>query len=307
MRVVVALIKDYVFERVVLQLLNLREVFKIMKALKVIGLIILILVLLAAGGLGLICLGVLDFYAGDRSNTDLTNFDCDRIEVYDAWLRDDLGEPDMRLPLEDGDIPIYDADGMPLETLIRDGRIVVYDYDLKDYVELEMEGLPEGRPYYELFGVDPEVDLFAEGVHTISFKCANYLIDTLVGHAFCYYRGLDTGRLDFHMSAQEFTQGFVGNYEQKTVWSYFQPEKPDSKIVPYVDETHEKYLADEAFEVLEYLKHWDGEGDIVLYSPWNSYKLFLYDIELNPELDDELFTAEGLERYKGLEFYKDLQ
>lgn len=307
-----------------------------MKVLKNIGLFVLVLLLLALVGVGvyfgwlyLMHLGYIDYPEVPRPRSEeLTNFDHDIVKQFDDWERSEQGEPDMYLPLRDGSYPLlYGIERDFLELLaaggpiefgkdynyvdmdVEDGRVsAIFDDSVGEYVDDfdVSDRLRDGRPCEEMYGVDPAVDLIADGLSTLSFKLASYGWGGDLGtHAFFYFRGIDTGEYDYHISAQELNDGFVGNYEQRMIWIYSCPERSD-EIAAYQCNSPYGYLASFDYSLIDNVRHWDGKSVIVAYCPFTYSKSFIYDIELNPELDDYLFTSDSLLRYHGLEFYKDL-
>lgn len=279
------------------------------KVLKVFGIILLVAAILLALWYGIVYL----LYFADVIGSP-TVFDRDMIRQFGKWERIEQGEPDMYLPAKDREYTIFnyevyhDSDEYFCYLVdVKGGKIVsiaeghtgepmeLSDVDLSEY-------LHDGRLCDELYGVDP--DNFIEDLRTVSFKYAGYSSGPeLMSHKYVYFRGIDTGKYDYHISAQELNWGHVGVYEDKVVWGYANPMRSKNYMGEYY-ETHEEYLSDSFFDLIDMVRHWDGESIIVSYCPRNNAREFIYDIEINPELDDYLFTPESLLRYHKHEFYR---
>ncbi|NLI74749.1 MAG: hypothetical protein GX369_08310 [Euryarchaeota archaeon] len=301
-----------------------------MKVLKIIGKVFLVLLVIAV-----LAVGAWYGYQYLLLHTSQVAFDRGRVSEFGAWKRKEQGEPDMYIPVSDGecyfimdkyvyyDVDIDDesqetlelfddgnrslnytvgvVDGFPVSVTDEAGE-QVDDFDLSGY-------LHDGRVCYEVYGVDPDVCI--DDLSTVSFKYAGYggldeNRSALMTHYWVHMRGIDTGKCDYHLSAQKYHHGSVGNYEEKMEWCYGAPLDND-EIVPVPQYSHEDYLCNSPFRYVKFIRHWDGESDIVAYAPYRETRTHIYDIELNPELDDYLFEPESLLRYRNHEFYKGLQ
>ena len=212
------------------------------------------------------------------SNSHYVEFDKEKIDEFDKWSREDEGEPDVIFISGPGE---YDPNK----------NYKVYDPDDPSTYDIDH--------VIEVFGVDPNRNLIEEGVTSIAFSSAGYGNDNiLVGHGRTFIRNIHTGELDYYVTASKHTMGQVGNYKLKTIWLY-QPGIHNEGPVAYSFwETHESYKEDQMYrfkDLYEAIIHWDGEGDIIFYNcTGGGQKAIVYDIELNPELDDSIFTPESL-------------
>ena len=77
---------------------------------------------------------------------------------------------------------------------------------------------------------------------------------------------------------------------KSTIWHYKNPEENDEieKNRIFLDD----YLDWSYFiDYLDFVRHWDGESVIIDYYRPNHSWGFIYDIEINPELDDYLLPC----------------
>lgn len=301
--------------------------------LKVLGKVLLVLLVVAVFGFG-----VLYFFIEfpDPPNSELTTFDHDVIEQFDAWDHSKRGKPDMYIPFPADDYTFYycehdlssiyddedgpghkDVDCHNYNVSVDDNGYIsdidMYDTSTGNIVNIDnvdmSKYLHDGRLCYEVYGVDPAINI--DNPYSLSYKHASYHIkDDLDSHEIYYFRGLDTGKIDYHVYDSIMCCGrcLIANYEQGI--SIDHSASPDSDLLEEGDTFYYRYgngnngIID--VESLNYLhrlniiRHWDGESIIVYYDPISLEVNFIYDIEFNPELDDTLFTFDGLSRYYDL-------
>jgi hypothetical protein len=284
-----------------------------MKVLKIIGKVflgLLVAVIVLAGLLFgrwyLIQKGYID--APDIMNVAFTNFDHDRIREFDKWSPDERDMPSMYVVNPPEDRSWESSDKLVGDVDAKNYSIPVWDAGTKRFVGNDVgEYLKQDYTCSELYGVDPDIDLFADNdVSTVSFRAADYIDGTLFVHDMIYFRGVDTKEYDYHLSSQGPHGGAVGSYKKRTIWHYKNPEENDE--IEKIEYSLDDYLDWSYFiDYLDFVRHWDGESVIIDYYRPNHSWGFIYDIEINPELDDYLFTPESLLRYHKLEFYKDMQ
>ena len=181
-----------------------------MRILKVIGKLFLVLLVLAVLAVGLWygneyrISKIRENYFKEQCTRKL-KFDHDRIEEFDAWLPTKRGEPDMIIhhpdytniqlklgierdtlelieeagpdnPIADHEVfrpslfinSIFSEDGTPIVIdTSTDELIIVDDVDVNDF-------LHDGYLYSEVFGVDPDIDLFKDGLSAVSVAADTY-------------------------------------------------------------------------------------------------------------------------------------